>query len=37
MQASTLEFVYTRNDLRHVSANHVAVFRNVKYRGLIPR
>jgi len=33
MQTSVLKSVYMYSELLHVSANHVAIFRHVKYRG----
>ena len=31
MPISILKLIYTHNDLVHVSANHVTIFRKVKY------
>jgi len=33
MHTRTLILVYMHNELLHVSANHVAIFREVKYKG----
>ena len=33
MHISLLKYVYVHNELLRVSANHVAIFRNVKYNG----
>jgi len=35
MKTSTLKLMYIYSDLLHVSTRHVAIFRNVKYRGWI--
>jgi len=35
MHRSLLKLVYIHNDLLHVSANHVTIFREVIYRGQI--
>ena len=31
MHMSTLKLIYVHNELLHVSANHVAIFRDVNY------
>jgi hypothetical protein len=33
MRKSILKLIYVHNELQHVSANHVAIFRDVKYKG----
>jgi len=33
MHISLLKYVYVHNELPHVSANHMAIFVNVKYKG----
>jgi hypothetical protein len=35
MHTNTLTLIYIHSDLLHVSTKHVAIFRNVKYRGWI--
>jgi len=35
MHTSVLKLVYMHNELLHVMANHVAIFRVVKYKGQI--
>jgi len=34
MQTNTLKLVYVHTNLLHVSANHVAIFSEVQYRGM---
>jgi hypothetical protein len=33
MRTSVLKLVYINNEILHVSANYVAIFRDVKYKG----
>jgi hypothetical protein len=35
MHKGILKFVYTYNELLHVSANHVAIFIDIQYKGWI--